>query len=199
LVAANYLCGQPLGQEALLEVAASLEGHPDNVAPALLGGCRIVVRDGGRLVTAGVPLRRRLWAVVFIPDMPMPTQEARAVLPSQVRREEAVYNLGRVALLVNALATGRVDDLGVATQDALHQPARQRLFPAMERIIQAALGAGALGAFLSGGGSSVVALTQEREMTIGYEMADVAEKSGVTGTFRVLRPTLRGCYVVSAA
>ena len=148
LVAANTLCGEPLGQQALLRLATSLEGHPDNVAAALLGGCCIVVQDGERLVTSAVPIPSWLRAVVFIPDTAMPTREARAVLPPQVSRQDAVYNMGRVALLVNALATGKAEDLRVATQDALHQPARRRLFPAMERVIQAGLAAGALGAFL---------------------------------------------------
>ena len=199
LVAANALCGQPLDQQQLLDLAASLEGHPDNVAPALLGGCRIVVKEESRLVTAAVPLPRWLSSVVFIPDMPMPTREAREILSPQVSRDEAVYNLGRMGLLVNALATGAAEDLRVATQDALHQPARQGLFPAMEPIIKASLEAGALGAFLSGGGSSIVAFTRGREMTIGYEMAEMARKCRVGGALKVLRPSARGCYVASVA
>jgi homoserine kinase len=124
LVAANILCGEPLERATLLRVATALEGHPDNVAPALLGGCQIVVRDGDDLVTAGVRVPRWLRAVVFIPEVAMPTSEARAVLPPDVSRRDAVYNAGRVALLVNALATGKAEDLRVATQDALHQPAQ---------------------------------------------------------------------------
>ena len=199
LVAANTLCGDPLAGATLLRLATALEGHPDNVAPALLGGCQIVVQDGEHLVTAGVRVPRWLRAVAFIPEVAMPTQEARAVLPRDVSRRDAVYNVGRVALLVNALATGKAEDLRVATQDALHQPARQRLFPAMESIIQAALQGGALGAFLSGAGSSVVAFTRGREVTVGYEMAEAARKWGVDGAVRVLRPVSRGCYVVSAS
>ena len=199
LVAANYLCGQPLEKDVLLQMAVSLEGHPDNVTPAMLGGLQIVAQDDGHLVTSRVRLPRQLSAVVFIPDVPMPSQEARAILPHELNWEQTIYNLGRVALLVNSLAMGKLDHLKVATQDALHQPTRQRVFQSMDRIIQAALAAGANGAFLSGAGSSVVALTLERHMTIGYEMAEAAQKSGVTGTFRVLRPTSRGCYVASKA
>ena len=101
-------------------------------------------------------------------------------------------------MLVNALSTGTIYNLQVATQDVLHQPTRKSLFPALEPIIQAALEAGALAAFLSGGGSSIVALASGREMTIAYEMAEMARKWRVNGEAKVLKPSSRGCYVVSA-
>ena len=115
------------------------------------GGCQIVVRDEGRIITDAAQLPPDLMAVVLVPDAPMATSEARAVLPDMVSREEAVYNLGRAAMLVNGLSTGRLDKLRVATQDVLHQPARQAIFPAMKYVLRAALDAGAAGAFLSGG------------------------------------------------
>jgi homoserine kinase len=198
LVAGNELCGRPLGLTDLLELATGAEGHPDNVAAALLGGCQIVVRDGSRLVTSAVPLPAELRVVVFVPDAPMPTRQARSLLPAEVTRQDAVYNIGRVALLVRALATGDLDYLSVATEDRLHQPARQAIFPAMNIIFNAARGAGALGVFLSGAGSSVLALTRGREMTIGYEMADAAAKSGVGGAVRITEPTREGAHVVDA-
>ena len=197
LVAASALCLKPLSQECLLQLAVNLEGHADNVAPALLGGCRVVVRDNGDITASLLPLPLELKAVIFVPDMPMPTSEARAVLPTEVTREDAVFNLSRVALLVNALATDRLGDIMIATQDRLHQPAREKIFPAMKYIFRAARAAGALGVFLSGGGSSVLALADSRFMTIGYEMADAADKIGVSGTVRIASPTSMGAHVVT--
>jgi homoserine kinase len=196
MVVANALLGNPLTPQALLELAADMEGHPDNVAPALLGGCQIVVRVDGRLHTAPVALPQDLWAVVLVPDQPMPTGQARAVLSPMVSRDDAVFNLGRVALLVNALAGGRLEDLRWATQDRLHQPAREALFPPMRLIFRAALEAGALGVFLSGAGSSILALTRGREMTVGYEMLDMATKLGVNATLIITRPCPTGAEVV---
>ena len=195
LVAGNELCGRPLGQEAILELAAGVEGHPDNVAPALLGGCQIVVRQAGELITMPVPIPEELNAVVFIPEVPMATHDARKLLPTDVSREDAVYNLGRVALLTRALATGDLAHLAPATSDRLHQPAREALFPPMRNIFRAALGAGALGVFLSGAGSSVLALVSGKELTIGYEMAEAAAKSGVDGVLKITRPSMRGAHV----
>ena len=197
LVVGNELCGRPLSDEDLLELAARVEGHPDNAAPALLGGCQIVVRDGERLVTSRVSIPEELQAVIFIPDVPMPTQQARDLLPAAVGREDAVYNIGRVALLVKALSTGDTRQLAIATEDRLHQPARQTIFPAMKNIFRAALGAGARGVFLSGAGSSVLAICSERGFTVGYEMADAASKSGISGTVKVTRPSNQGAHVAS--
>lgn len=183
--------------ELLWRLAVAMEGHPDNVTPALFGGCQIVVRDQDTLVRAAVPIPDNLSTVLFIPDMPMPTDQARDILPPQVSREDAVYNAGRVALLVNALATGRMDDMRVATQDRLHQPARQALLPVMRLLFRSALDAGALGVFLSGAGSTVLALTQGKEMTVAYEMADAANKAGVPGEVKITKPTAQGAHVTA--
>ena len=196
LVAANAMREESLSRLDLLELAARIEGHPDNAAPALFGGCRIVVKqDDGALLVASVPVPDDLMAVVFVPDVPMPTDEARGVLPDTVSRSDAVYNIGRAALLVRALATGDLAHLDAATGDRLHQPARQTIFYPMRNIFRAARDAGALGVFLSGAGSSVLALTRGREYTIGYEMADIAAKSGVGGEIVVTRPTPLGAQV----
>ncbi len=197
LTAGNEFIGRAISRERLLQMASDLEGHPDNVAPALLGGCRVVVRDGGRLVTGAIPVPEGIRAVLFIPDVQMATEEARSVLPSRVSVEDAVYNIGRVGLLVGSLSSGDLSHLDTATQDRLHQPYRDRIFPAMKNVFRGAMDAGALGVFLSGAGSSVLAITQGREVTIGYEMADAAAKSGVSGTVRVTRPSPRGVEVLN--
>ena len=197
LVAGNEVCGRRLPQQRLLELAVDMEGHPDNAAPALLGGCQIVVGDEADLITCPVPVPEDLRAVLFIPDVPMPTDQARALLPAKVPRRDAVYNMGRVALLVRAFATGDLAYLAVATEDRLHQPARQQIFPAMKNIFRAAMSAGALGVFLSGAGSTVLALTRGKEVTVGYEMADAADKSGVGGRVKVTRPSNQGVSVLA--
>ena len=181
IAAANDLLDLGMDKGAMLVLAAQVEGHPDNSAAALYGGCQIVVRESGRFVTSSVRVPERVRAVLFVPDSPMPTSESRSLLPTDAPMEDVVFNLGRVGLLVNALATDDLDLLRVATQDRLHQPHRQSIFHPMRVIMRAAMDAGAFGAFLSGAGSSVLALTSGREMTIGYEMAEAASKAGVEG------------------
>ncbi|MYE54470.1 MAG: hypothetical protein F4X34_04650 [Chloroflexi bacterium] len=161
-----------------------------------MGGCRIVVSDNGGFLTQLINVPDELKAVLFVPEVPMPTEEARGLLPQTIDRQDAVFNIGRTALLVNALASGNLRHLQVATEDMLHQPARQKIFFPMKNIFRAALSAGALGVFLSGAGSSVLALARDREYTIGYEMADAAMKSGVEGAIKVTQPTELGAHVV---
>ena len=198
LVAANALCENAFSPGELLEMAATIEGHPDNVAAAVLGGMQLVVSDGPQLYTAPIPVPQELHAVLFIPEARIATSDARAVLPRQVNVADAVFNMGRVALLVAGMALNRPEYLKVATQDKLHQPYRQPLFPAIKLIFAAALDAGALGVFLSGSGSTVLALAAGREMTVAYEMFEAARLTGVPGRLEVTRPTEMGAYVVAA-
>tara|TARA_B100001179_G_scaffold221964_1_gene197914 strand:- start:527 stop:1387 length:861 start_codon:yes stop_codon:yes gene_type:complete len=200
LVAANYLCSQEYTANDLLEMAATIEGHPDNVAAAVLGGMQLVIMDqtdeGNRLYTVPLNVPPELHAVVFVPQVRISTKDARAVLPEKVSMADAVHNMGRVGLLVAAMATNHPEYLTVATQDRIHQPYRQPLFPAMKVIFQAALDAGAMGVFLSGSGSTVLALTKGREMTVAYEMAEAARQASVEGNVSVTQPTVRGAHLI---
>ncbi len=200
LTAANLLISRtdhgPFPERDLLRWAVHLEGHPDNVTAALLGGLQLVTQEEHTLLSSAVPVPEGLRAVLFVPEMTIATEEARAVLPDTISRADAVYNVGRVALLVNALATEKLEDLRYATSDRLHQPYRQRLFPAMKVIFAAAMDAGALGVFLSGSGPSVLALTQGREMTVAYEMAEAARKASLDGEVKITRPSPLGTHQV---
>jgi len=196
LTAANILVDGRFSDKELLEMAATLEGHPDNVAAAILGGLQLVVSDGPQLYTAPIPVPEELRAVLFIPETRIATAAARAVLPQQVSVADAVFNMGRVALLVAGMGLNRPEYLDVATQDKLHQPYRQPLFPAIKVIFAAARAAGALAVFLSGSGSTVLALTQGREMTVAYEMFEAARLTGVPGRLEITQPTGQGAHPV---
>ena len=200
LVAANSICPQEYTPNDLLEMAATIEGHGDNVAAAVMGGMQLVIIDqteyGRRLFAVPLNVPPELHAVVFVPEVRISTVDARAVLPETVSTADAVHNMGRVGLLVASMATNHPEYLAIATQDRLHQPYRQLLFPAMKVIFKAALDAGALGVFLSGSGSTVLALTQGRELTVAYEMAEAARQASVEGNVSVTQPTVRGAHLV---
>ncbi len=201
LYGANALLGSPVDPHGLLQLAASIEGHPDNVAPALMGGLSIAIADGNVVQAAPVPLPPNLQCVAYIPDAPMATKHARSLLQPNVPRADAVFNIGRAALLVASLALNHPELLRIATQDKLHQPQRQKAYRQMKVIFDNALAAGARAVFLSGAGSAIIALTtreENRALTIGYEMADAADKSALPGTFRVLEPAPEGAAPVDA-
>ncbi len=192
LVAGNALCGYTLSTEDLLRLATQLEGHPDNVVAALLGGLVIVVEEDGKLQHGRVPVPADLQAALFVPDLTMPTGEARRVLPQQISRADAVYNIGRTALLVAAISQGNYELLDVATRDRLHQPYRESIFPAMPRLFEAARQAGALGVFLSGAGSVILALCRENAQAVADGMTKAARDLDLSGRALVAPVTSQG-------
>ena len=162
MVAANAFLPHPLSCEQILELAVQMEGHPDNVAPALYGGMVISCRDRGRLGTYHTSPAPGLRLLLAVPDITLTTSAARRVLPVQVPHSDAAFNAGRAAALTAALLTGKEDVLSWATEDRLHQPYRYRLIPGSEAALEAARRAGAGGAAISGAGPSIIALWFER-------------------------------------
>lgn len=144
-------------RHAAYPVVARLEGHGDNAAPSVFGGVQLVAGP----VVHRVPVRLRVDLLVWVPDAETFTEESRACLPPTVERGDAVFNVGRTALLLCALCEDRPDLLRVATEDRLHQPARLAASPASRSALTAALDAGALAAWLSGSGPSVAVVAAE--------------------------------------
>jgi homoserine kinase len=182
LLLGNRLLGDPLDTDALFALGTELEGHPDNIAACLFGGVQVCVTSERGLTHCRVPVSFPLAATVFVPEFPMDTHTARGLLPATLPIETAVHNIGRASLLVTALATGRPDLLRIATEDAIHQPPRALVFPTLPALIDGALEAGAYGAFLSGAGSSVLALVDpEQAEKVGAAMAAVGAQESVLG------------------
>ena len=157
LIAANAALGSPLDRDAVLALACRAEGHPDNVAAALLGGLTVSCAAGDRVTAVSLPVSAEIGWVVLVPETESSTREARAVLSADVSRSDAVFNLQRLGLLLASVGSGRIDLLRLAMEDRLHQPQRQSLFPWMESVRRAALDTGALGCVLSGAGPSLLA------------------------------------------
>jgi len=186
LVIARTLLDGAMSEADMVRIGTRIEGHPDNIVPCLLGGVRVSVTARGQIVTSTVSAPEGLRAVVFVPDVPMRTEEARAALPRSVTMKQAVFNISRAALLVAALEHGNLDLLRTATEDALHQPPRSRIFPAFPHIIESALAAGAHGAFLSGAGSTVLAFATQSSDKIALAMQQAAADRSVGGYSQVL-------------
>ncbi|MGI6604239.1 MAG: homoserine kinase [bacterium] len=197
LLAAQELLPVPLTQEELLDLACELEGHPDNVSAALLGGLVISCRDSnGKSHFLKVHLPESLKVVVAIPDFQISTQEARRVLPNSLTHHDAVFNVGRTALLTASLLTGDLSALTLALQDRLHQPYRSALIPGMEEVFKAARDAGALGVALSGAGPSIIAFAQDDLEAIGKAMEQAFRIKGISARVVITMPTLNGAEVL---
>ena len=172
LKAANALLGNRFSRRELLQMATNIEGHPDNVAPAIFGGFTISVVTRGRVECFSLMPRMPLKLVVAVPEFPLSTRLARSVLPEQVKMKDAVFNVSRAALLVAALTKGQPRFLRNAFADALHQPYREKLIPGMKDVFRDACRAGALGASLSGAGPCLIAYTLENEEAVGQAMVE---------------------------
>ncbi len=163
LVGANHCAGQPLGKKEVLKLAIALEGHPDNVVPALLGGCQLALPEAEDWYIADIPWYPAFIPVVATPDFPVSTATARGILPEAIAMKDAVFNVAHFGLLVRALETGREDWLRVALKDRMHQSFRSGLIRGYQDIYDAALGAGAYGLVISGAGPSLLAIAHADE------------------------------------
>jgi homoserine kinase len=191
LVGGNLLAGEPLDTTAVMELAIALEGHPDNVVPALLGGCRLAASvetlSRQRWEICDVPWHESVVPVVAIPDFELSTAEARRVLPSEVSRADAIFNTAHLGLLLRGLETGNEDWIRAALQDRLHQPYRQALIRGYEVVQQAAVDAGAYGLVVSGAGPTLLALTNPRQAEPVIEaIAQTWQQVGVKAQVRSL-------------
>ncbi len=158
LVGANTLMGEPLTLNELVNLSAQIEGHPDNTAPALLGGIVTAVFDGKDVHWVKQEVFTTLKFVVVIPDFELKTEEARACLPKEVSHKDAVYNLSRAALFSASLLTGKYENLRTAVHDRLHQPYRMELIPHGRDVFDIAYSLGAYASYMSGAGPSLMAI-----------------------------------------
>ena len=157
LFAANALCDDHYTKDELLDIATEIEGHPDNVAPALYGGFTISYMEQEKAHSLRLLPAKPLKFIAVVPDSKLPTSLARQAIPKTVPHKDAVYNTSRASLLVGALLSGNYEYLGMALEDKLHQPYRAHLIPGLPDVFAAAKEAGAYNAIISGAGSTVMA------------------------------------------
>jgi homoserine kinase len=196
-VAANAFLGEPFDRRTLLRIASEVEGHADNVAAALYGAFTVALPDDGGPVATRLVFPRTWRICLLIPGRPLSTEEARAVLPAQVSREDAVFNVAHGAALIAAVMRADGALLAIAMADRLHQAARTKLVPALTEVIAAAREAGAFGAALSGAGPSVLAVAPARlAARVVSAMEEAAATAGVPGRGRVVRVRAAGAQVL---
>lgn len=199
LVGANVLAGSPLSQDALAQMAIAIEGHPDNVVPALMGGCRLAAAADSGWAICDVPWHADVVPVVAIPDFELSTAEARRVLPTNYSRADAIFNVAHVGLLLRGLETGQADWLRAALQDRIHQPYRQSLIKGFDAVRNEAIAAGAYELVISGAGPTLLALTHPtKAAAVAQAMQQAWAQQQVTAMVRVLRLDMQGTQVTSA-
>jgi homoserine kinase len=178
-----------LGRDGVLRVCADLEGHPDNVAPAVLGGFTASAMGENGPVSVSLPWPENWAILVAIPKFELKTSEARGALPSHYSRADAVYNLSRSALWVAGVATANPNVLREACLDRIHQPYRAPLVPGLELALRASLEAGASAAFLSGAGPSVGAVVVTA-VDSGEDWSNRTSQTTLTGYIKAVSDIL---------
>ena len=188
----------PLDDSELLGAATKAEGHADNAAPALFGGLNSVIEvEGASPYSLRWAWPRDLKLVVATPVLGLATAKARAVLPREVPRADAIFNMQRVLALVHALQRGDYDRLREAVKDRLHQSARESLVPLLSEAL-ALEGPDVLGAFLSGAGPSVAVLARAGDTKVATRLSSMYERAGVKATVRTLDVDEQGSRVLES-
>jgi len=189
LVGANKMLGDPLTKDDLVDLAAQIEGHPDNTAPALLGGIVTAVFDGRKVHWVKQEVYTRLKFVAIIPDFELKTEKARACLPKEISHRDAVYNLSRAALFSASLLIGKFENLKTAVDDRLHQPYRMELIPNVREVFDIAYTHGAYAAYISGAGPTVMAIADESNTYFAGKLQFSLENAGL-GSWKVHELTI---------
>lgn len=195
---AKFLTGYQADEEEMLRAMTLIEGHPDNVAPCFLGGMVVSCWDGENLRYVPLPaLPPEVLCVVAVPDERVKTSDARKALPKQVPFEDAVFNLGRAALLTAAWATGKWDYLKWGMDDRLHQSYRSKLFSGGEAIFASVREMPeCLSVAISGSGPSVIALVNGATQRVAEAMCRTFTEHGVRSQFFVLDGSAQGAKVI---
>jgi len=197
LLGANNLAGNPLSQDEVMAMAIAIEGHPDNVVPALLGNCQLSVADGAGWQISSIPWHEKIIPVVAIPNFELSTEEARSVLPTSYSRSDAIFNISRMGLLLRALATNNPEWLKTALADKIHQPYRQKLIKGYDQIHQAAISAGAYGSVISGAGPTLLSLTSPSNVeSVVQSMSEAWSTLGINAQVRSLALDTVGAEVL---
>ncbi|MBQ8569164.1 MAG: homoserine kinase [Oscillospiraceae bacterium] len=180
LVGANRLMGDPLTLDELVNLSAQIEGHPDNTAPALLGGIVTAVFDGKSVHWVKQEVFTTLKFIVAVPDFELKTEQARACLPKEISHRDAVYNLSRAALFSASLLTGKYENLRTAVDDKLHQPYRMELIPHAAEVFDTAYSLGAYAAYISGAGPSIMMIVDAENCFFAGKLRFALDRAGLS-------------------
>ena len=199
LVAANELLGRPADNDVILSIATEVEGHPDNVAPAILGGFVMASQeDDGSIITEKLEWPADWDITVCIPDFELSTNIARSVLPEAVPMSDAVYNAKHLAMLIQAVNNKDAKLMKEALHDKLHQPYREKLIPGMKEIMNAFKHEdGIIGCVLSGAGPSMLVISYKYDLDkIKSIVKDIWEGQSIKTDIRTLKIENQGAQIV---
>ncbi|MFA6809382.1 MAG: homoserine kinase [Eubacteriales bacterium] len=198
LLIGNQLVGNPFNRLELLQIANELEGHPDNVTPALYGGVTLSVVADNKVIPRVIVKSPDFKIVVIIPDILVKTEKARKIVPSLIPKEDAIFNFSRVGLLVESFIHKDYELLSIATQDRIHQNQRASLIPGMPEALKSAQEAGAYGSALSGSGPTLIAFCPHgTEQKVSVAMIKALQKHSLQAVSLILDVEPEGAKIIT--
>lgn len=197
LFAANNFCGSKIDPKSLLNLANEIEGHPDNVAPCLLGGIVTSLCEDKNVFTNKIDTKLDLSFITVIPDFKLSTEKARKALPAKIPFSDAVFNSSRLAFLLNGFYENNPDFLKLAFHDRLHEQYRGHLIKGFEEVKETALEKGATGSVLSGAGPTILAVSLKNEEEIGKAMVETWSEFGIKAFYKILKIDNEGTRVIN--
>jgi homoserine kinase len=193
---ANEFLHAQMSREEMLNIAVSIEGHPDNVSAAMMGGLTVNCFDKTKVHCRSIKIAATLFIVACSPNFQVLTKQARQILPKEVPLKDAVVNIENVASLIAALMEGDIEALRYVTGDRLHEQYRAALIPGFESVKDAALGAGALSFNISGSGPTVFSFATDHEKQIGDAMVNAFSARGISSTYEIMTVENEGARVI---
>lgn len=197
LLVANMFLGNPMPKQELINLGAEIEGHPDNIAPAFLGGLVASAVEDNKVYNVSLPVDKKIRFAVFIPPFELRTTVSRGVLPQIYSKEDSVYNLSRAALMVASLCLGKFKNLRVSVQDKLHQPYRMVFIEGAETVFRVSYELGSYGTYITGAGPSIVAIIDEKNIdNLRKNAIKSLEENGIVGWgLEILKPDSIGASI----
>ncbi|PRR77380.1 Homoserine kinase [Clostridium liquoris] len=192
ILGANSIAGNKLNKDEMLKLATEIEGHPDNVAPAILGGMTAAIYEDNNVYYDKIKIKEGIKFCALIPNFKLSTEKSREVLPKEVAYKDAVFNVGRVSLMITSLINGNYDLLKIACKDKLHEPYRSRLIEDYDKIIDLCNDSGALGVFLSGAGPTIMILLEEKNTQFYKNIKGLLKNLKKVWKFKELHMDLKG-------
>lgn len=196
-MAANHFMGGKLDIEEIISIASEIEGHPDNAVPAALGGMIISLMEQDKVIYSKVNIPSEIKFVAMVPDFKINTHEARGVLPDSYGKTDCIYNISRAAMLVSALNNRELGKIRACLGDRIHQPHRKGLIKDIDQIFDFAKDTGSLGEFISGSGSTLIAIINGNEDSFKAKMKSFLSELDGGWMIHILEPELEGAKIIS--
>jgi homoserine kinase len=195
LLLAREMAKKKISDNELLSIATSIEGHPDNVTPSLFGGLIASCLLKDKVIFSKINLSKQIKLIAVIPEINVSTKKARAILPKRVSFKDAVFNVQRVALLVNSFYVSDFDNMKYYFSDKLHQTYRKIFVPGFDDALKIGVKKGALGVYLSGSGPTIIAFYKDNGKVIAESIAEIFKKKNIACKIINLKPVLKTTFI----